>query len=402
MNVLDLEIDPSVLGWSPDLPAPYRELADRADQLAVRLAGDDHQWDVDGRFPWSEVAVLGSHGVLGLTHPEEVGGAGLPRLAAVVVIEALARHSFTLAEATQIAANGPAYVLSTIGHPSLRERWVPPVLAGETLVSIAISELAAGSSLAEIATTATAGPDGWSVSGTKCFVTGGSLAGAHLVMARMGSAEGARGLGYVLVDAAAPGCVVKHVHRKIGGNATPEAVIDLDAAGVDEEAVVIRPDAGGFALAMQSYNAMRIGIAGICCGVARRALDLAEAHLTQRVQGGRPLSSRQGLQWRVAELELELESARLLTYRAASRVDEHGFPDALDTARAKLAASRVAVSAADAAIQMLGWRGIVSAEDHPAERILREVRGWTIAGGTSESLLNMLGRAALSRDGRNR
>ncbi len=402
MKVLDLDIDPSAAGLSLELPAQYRELADRAGQLASRLAADDHKWDADGLFPWPEVAVLGSHGVLGMTHPEEVGGASLPRLAAVAVIEALAQHSFTLAEATQIAANGPAYVLSTIGHPRLRERWVPAVLAGETLVSIAITELAAGSSLAEIATTATAGPDGWSVSGTKCFVTGGSLAGAHLVMARMSAAEGVRGLGYVLVDADAPGCLVRRVHRKIGGNATPEAVIELDVAGVADEAAVIRPDAGGFALAMQSYNAMRIGIAGICCGVARRALDLAEDHLRQRVQGGRPLSSRQGLQWRVAELELELEAARLLTYRAASRVDAHGFPDALDTARAKLAASRVAVSSADAAIQLLGWRGIVSAEDHPAERILREVRGWTIAGGTSESLLNMLGRAALSTGGAGR
>ncbi|AXV06727.1 Acyl-CoA dehydrogenase, short-chain specific [Euzebya pacifica] len=402
MTVLDLQIDPTVRGWSPELPTVYQELADRAGQLAASLAGEDHLWDAEGRFPWPEVAVLGSHGVLGLTHPEEAGGAGLPRLAAVVVLEALAQHSFTLAEATQIAANGPAYVLSTIAAPRLRDRWVPRVLAGETLISIAITEVDAGSSLAEIATNATSDPVGWSVSGTKCFVTGGSLAGAHLVMARMGESPGVRGLGYVLVDAGAPGCDVRQVHRKIGGNATPEAVIDFAVAGIDDEAIVIHPDSGGFALAMQSYNAMRIGIAGMCCGVARRALDLAEAHLAQRVQGGRPLARRQGLQWRIAELELELESARLLTYRAASRVDEHGFPDGLDTARAKLAASRVAVAAADAAIQMLGWRGIVSAEDHPAERILREVRGWTIAGGTSESLLNMLGRAALSGHGSGR
>jgi alkylation response protein AidB-like acyl-CoA dehydrogenase len=257
----------------------------------------------------------------------------------------------------QIAINGPAFVLSTFGTERLRRSYVPPVIAGRSLISIAITEEDAGSALGETATRVTDKGDVVVVDGTKCFVTGGGLSSAHLVMARFGG-EGMRGLGYVLVPADAEGCRVVRTYEKLGGNAVPEAVVELRGCAVPADHVIIPGDpgsTGGFRRAMTTYNAMRLGIAAICCGVATRALCLAVRHLRTRQQSGRPLASYQGLRWRTAEI------------------------------------------AAGHAIQMLGWRGIVRDADHPAERLLREIRGWTIAGGTNEALLNLLAGELLDR-----
>lgn len=373
-------------------PRQHR-LQESARRVARSQAVGQASWERQREFPWAAARAMGTEGLLGLTHPVEVGGDAATRLDGMLALEQVARESFTLAEAMQIASNGPPYVLSVMGTTEIRDRYVPPVLRGDALISIAITEAQAGSSLGDTTTTARyVDDDTVVVSGEKCFVTAGPLASAHLVMARFGG-EGLRGLGYVLVPASAPGCRVVRTWDKLGGNAIPEAVIAFDEVEVSADHVIISGDpatADGFRQAMTTYNAMRLGIAAICCGVAARALDLMVERMQVRNQAGRPLAAFQGLRWRLAETAADLESARLLTYRAARMVDEQGFPPAREAALAKLAAGRVAVRAADEAIQLLGWRGIVSDEDHWAEQMFREVRGWTIAGGTTESLLNLI------------
>lgn len=383
------------------LDADQLDLQRTARATAREYGADQAQWEADGQFPWHAVSALADTGLLGLTHPTQVGGSEADRLTGILALEQVARESFTLAEAVQIAINGPAYVLSTIADSAVRDTYVPDVISGRALLSIAITEDEAGSSLGDTATTARRVQDGVVLDGTKGFVTGGSLASAHLVMARFGG-EGLRGLGYVLVPADADGCEVVQTYEKLGGNAIPEAVIRLRNCHVPADHVIIEGDptsTESFALAMTTYNAMRLGIAALCCGVAQRAIDLVVDHLNHREQFGRPLARFQGLRWRVARLDADLEAARLLTYRAARMVDDRGFPPARETALAKLAAAEVAIAAADEAIQMLGWRGVVRAPDHPAERLYREVRGWSIAGGTTESLLNLLARDVLDDRG---
>lgn len=387
-----------------DLTPEQLELQAWAAELLEDLQLDDHGWESEGRFPWEALGQLGEAGLTALTHPEGLGGRGASRLDAVLVLEQVAQASFTLAEAVQIATNGPAYVLSVLASPAVRDHYVPDVVAGRALISIAITEEDAGSSLGDIATTVTPTGDGHLlVDGVKCFVTGGGLASAHLVMARSAEGDGVRGLGYVLVPADAEGCEVVQEHEKIGGNAIPEAVVAFRGVRVPEDHLVVPGVAGssaGFRQAMASYNAMRIGIAAMCCGVAQRAIDDVVAHLSSRRQFDRPLADFQGLRWRVARNVADLEAARLLTYRAARMADEHGFPPARETALAKLAASEVAVRAADEALQMFGWRGIVRAAAHPVERRYREVRGWTIAGGTTEALLNLIADGVFAEAGR--
>ena len=368
--------------------------------LAATLAPDDHEWEERGEFPWKEYRRLADEGVLRLTYPAHQGGRGGSRMDAVLLQEQLAAQSFVLTEAVHVALNGPGYAIARLGDPQLAATWVPRVLSGDSIISIAITEYEAGTALSDIATTFTRLDDGSvRVDGHKCFVTAGGLADALLVVGRFGG-EGLHGLGAVLVDSTRPGLDVESTWTKMGGNAIPEVAVRFDGCEVPAHHVLVAGQAGsnqGLRDTLHMYDALRLGIAGICLGVAQGSIDRAVRHLRDRSQGGQRLADHQGLRWTWARLALQLEQARLLTYRAARLSDENGFPPAVETAMAKLAASEVAVAASEAAIQAMGWRGVVRAPDYAAERVYREARGWTIAGGTTESALNTLARDLFGR-----
>ena len=371
-----------------------------AADLASRFPSDDHRWEEDAEFPWAEYRSLAAEGVLRLTYPVDQGGRGGSRLQAVLLEEQFAARSFVLTEAVHVALNGPGYAISRVGHPQLAARWVPRVLSGQSIISIAITEYDAGTALGDLATTFTRQDDGsLRIDGHKCFVTAGGMADAILVVGRF-SGEGLNGIGAVLVDVTTPGLEVESTWSKMGGNAIPEVAVRFDGCVVPAENAVVVGESGstqGLRDTLHMYDALRLGIAGICLGVAQGSIDRAVSHLRERTQGGQRLADHQGLRWTWARLALQLEQARLLTYRAARLADENGFPPATETAMAKLAASEVAVAASEAAVQALGWRGVVRAAGHPAERVYREARGWTIAGGTTESALNSLARDLFGR-----
>ena len=315
-------------------------------------------------------------------------------------MEQLAGRSFVLAEAVHLALNGPARMIARVGTESLAHEWVPPVMAGRSMVAIAITELDAGTALGDLATTFRRNGDGSvEVEGHKCFVTAGSLADALLVVGRFGG-SGSRGIGAVLVPTSATGVQVGPVYDKLGGNAMPEAPVTFDGCRAPSSAVLVDGDetsSSSLKRVLHLYDAMRLGIAAICVGVAQASVDRAVEHLRSRHQGGQRLADMQGLRWTWARLALQVEEARLLTYRAARMADDEGFPPGPETAMAKLAASEVAVATTQAAIQAFGWRGIVRGADHPVERVARETRGWTIAGGTTEGTLNALARELFER-----
>lgn len=353
---------------------------------------DAERWEREGVFPWEHFKILAEHGILGLTLPHAYGGQQRPRIDAILVQEQIARICFTTAEAAHLCLNGPAYAISRIGNAHLKEKYLPDVAVGKCLMGIAITEEEAGSSLGEVSTRAKVGGATIMVDGNKCFTTAGDVASAFQVVVRFGG-EGLRGLGSVIVDTHTPGFSVGHIYQKMGGNGIHEAELHFDRCEIPRENVLItgEPDSdAGFKLTMRTYNTLRLGLAANSLGVAQAALDLIVPHLQQRRQFGTSLSSFQGLRWRIARIALELEQARLLTYRAAMLQDEYGFPLNYETALAKVAATEVALHASDEAIQFLGWRGITT--DYAAQRLYREVRGWTIAGGTTETLLDAIAR----------
>jgi alkylation response protein AidB-like acyl-CoA dehydrogenase len=350
------------------------------------------RWEREGIFPWEHFKVLAEYGILGFTLPQAYGGQQRPRIEAILVQEQLARVCFTTAEAAHLCLNGPPYAISRIGSEQLQEKYLPDVVAGKRLMGIAITEEEAGSSLGEVSTCAEVGEATITIDGNKCFTTAGDVANAFQVVVRFGG-EGLRGLGSVIVDTRAPGFSVGRIYQKMGGNGIHEAELRFDHCEIPcENALIISgPDSdAGFKLTMRTYNTLRLGLAANSLGIAQAALDLIVPHLQQRRQFGTSLSSFQGLRWHIARIVLELEQARLLTYRAAMLQDEYGFPPNYETALAKISATEVALHASDAAIQFLGWRGITT--DYAAQRLYREVRGWAIAGGTTETLLDTIAR----------
>lgn len=380
--------------------APFTEeqlrLRRRAQELAEHaFLPKAHTWDQEGKAPLENLNHLAEEGFLSLSAPARFGGSERPLIDVVLVQEQIARYCFATAELVQMAVNGPAYVIGQWGTPELQERYLPGVLAGQSLIGISVTEEQAGSSLGELSTTGRLVGDRVVVDGRKWFTTGGDICNAFQVLVRFGG-DGLTGLGCVVVDASTPGFSVEHTFDKIGGNAVREASLRFNHCEVPVTHILIPGEANstaGFKQFMTGYNRLRCGIAAMCLGVAQAAIDDIGSFLVSRHQFGGPLADKQGLRWRVAELEAELESARLLTYRAASYRDD--FPTLHHTALAKLKASEIAVRAANEAIQLKGSRGII--KEAATERRFREVRGWTIAGGTNEMLLDQIGKEVLAR-----
>lgn len=378
------------------LSTEQTELREWANDFAKReFAPRAAMWESEGRFPWENVETLAREGLLGLSLPARFGGRERPLIDAVLVLEQIARHCFATAEIVQLCVNGPAYAIAKLGSESLQERYLPKVVRGECLVGISITEEQAGSSVGETQATARPDGEGWIVEGRKSFTTAGDVCGAFQVLVRFGG-SGLKGLGSIIVDAGTPGFSVERTFDKMGGNAIKEAALRFEGCRVSGDDVPIPGDSdstSGFKATMNAYNRLRCGIASICLGVAQAALDEIGRFLNHRRQFGAALASFQGLRWRVARLAAELEATRLLVYRAAHLTDAHGFPLPHETAIAKLKASELAVRATDEAVQMLGSRGVL--RDFPAERRYREIRGWTIAGGTNEMLLDAIGSKVL-------
>jgi len=380
--------------------------ADRARLDAVRARAratiasihvNEQQWD-EGFFPWEAHRLFAQAGLVGLTLPSSHEGGDGTRAEAVALLEEVATTSFTLAEALQLCVSGPSFLLGKLANDRVRDQHLREVARGTRLITIAITERQAGSSLAEVETRFERVPDGIMITGEKVFVTGAPLAGAHLVLGRFGG-EGLAGLGCVLVDAKTPGVTLGETWRKIGGNGLPECIVRFDHALVPAENVIISgslEDRVGLRRTLEFYATMRLGIAAICLGVGTAAMRETARVLKDRRQFGQRLADFQGLRWRFARLGVRLEAARALTYSAALHTNEHGFPDPHLASMAKLVASEFAIDAADEAIQVAGWRGIVHGAQ-PGERLFRQVRPWAIAGGSNETVLNGLASEFLRR-----
>lgn len=275
----------------------------------------------------------------------------------------------------------------------MKDRWLPAVASGESVISIGITEPDAGSAVQELRTSLREAPGGgWLLNGYKNYSTLGHVADGILVWCRWPGGVGAAGIGAVVVDMDRPGVSVTGVHRSMGVHASTEAEVAFDDVEVGPDDVLIegvRGSTASFRTLLAHLNHERCGNASMCLGAAQGALEHAVRHLSERVIGGEPLSTRQGLRWKLADLAIELEGARLLLRRAVHLAGPGGTPPALETAMAKAAANRAARHVCDEAIGMFGGYGY--SRELPVERAYRDVRGLCIGAGTIEAQLNYIG-----------
>jgi alkylation response protein AidB-like acyl-CoA dehydrogenase len=328
-----------------------------------------------------------------VTIGEQWGGLGFGDVEAAIVLEEIARHDVSTAICCQLAFNGPPRGIEHLGSPALQDRWLPQVADGEAIISIGITEPDAGSAVQEMRTALKQdGPGGWRLDGYKNYSTLGHAASAVLVWCRWPGGEGARGIGAVIVPMDREGVSLVGRHRGMGIHAATESEIAFDGVAISEEDVLLAGDpASGepFKLLLSHLNHERCGNAAMCVGAAQGALERAAGYMRDRVVGGRPIADLQGLQWKLADMAVALEGARLLLDRAVRLAGPGGTPPALETAMAKTAANLAAKFVCDEAIQIHGGYGY--SREYPLERAYRDVRGLCIGAGTIEAQRNYIG-----------
>ena len=339
-------------------------------------------------FPRDVAKMLAEQGLLGITMREEDGGQGGSLMDAVIAIQTVAAHCPRSADVVQAGNFGAIRVLAEYGTDDQKARYLAPLLAGDKVISVGMSEPEAGSALTDLKTMATADGDGVRLNGTKVFSTHSPEADVFLIYCRYG--PGVNGIGSVLLDPETPGVTRGKPVMYLGGEEWCQ--LYFENAFVPAENILLRE--GGFKRQIAGFNVERLGNSARSVALGRYAFEMARKHATERIQFGRPLCEFQGLQWKFADMKLKLESAQLLLYRAAANADL-GFPSVEDTAMAKLACNLAGHEVASEAMQILGAAGY--SQDCIIEYCFRRTRGWMIAGGSSEMMMNRIAESIFDR-----
>lgn len=351
-----------------------------------RVAPRAAEIDRTDEFPWDIVALFREYGLLGLGMPEAVGGGGADMLTTALAIEEVARVSATASLLIAVQHLG-ALPIMLAGTPEQQRRYLAPVAQGEHLAAFALTEPEAGSDAGAARTKAVADQDGFVLTGTKVFITNGSVAKTMVVFAATEQDGQGRGMSAFVVPGDAPGLTVAHVEEKMGLHGSETAQLAFDQVRVGPDQLLGRVGEG-FKIAMRTLDRSRLGIAAQALGIAQGAFDLAHEHLATRRQFQRPLQEFQGLQWMLADMATRIEASRQLLYRACDVVEAAGF--AIDSsaevtrmsAMAKLMASDTAMQVTTDAVQLFGGYGYI--RDYPVERMMRDAKITQIYEGTNQ------------------
>ena len=376
-----------------DLPEATRELRDTALAFAAeRLAPFALEWDEKRHFPAETMREAAALGMATLYVREESGGAGLTRLDAAVVFEALATGCPTISAFLSIH-NMVAWMIDRYGSDAQRAEWLPSLIPMKRIASYCLTEPAAGSDAAALATRAVRDNQGYVLNGTKQFISGAGVSDLYLVMARTGGA-GAGGVSAFLVPKDTPGLSFGANEKKMGWNAQPTRQVILEDVRVPAEAL-LGDEGQGFRYAMSGLDGGRLNIAACSIGGAQAAIDKALAYVRERRAFGQEIARFQATQFRLADMVTELEAARTLMWRACAKLDA-GAPDATAfCAMAKRFATDTGFRVADEALQLLGGYGYLA--DYGIEKIVRDLRVHRILEGTNEVMRLIIARGMLGR-----
>ncbi len=345
--------------------------------------------DRTGRFPADVVREMGRVGLLGLSVPGDLGGAGAGAVAYALAVMEIAAADCSVA-VTMAVTSMVGETIARFGTRAQALRCCPPLASGEWLAgAFALSEPQAGSDSGALATRAARHPGGWVIEGEKQWITNGDLAGVVVVWARTDPAAGTRGISAFLVEQGAPGLRVGRHERKMGLRASSTVSLAFEDCFVPDSALLGAPG-DGFRIAMAALDGGRIGIAAQATGTIAAALEAAVAHARARRASGHAIGEIQAIELTLADTRTDHDAARLLTLRAAAR-KERALPFRREASMAKLFASEAAQRATARAVQIHGASGCTDA--FPVERYLRDARVQTIYEGTSEIQRTVVARS---------
>ena len=351
------------------------------------------------KFPAEAIKKLGEMGCCGMLMPEEWGGPGLDTISYVLMLEEVARVFTAMSTALGVTNSAVQVPLLMFGTEAQKKKYLRRMATGETLGAFCLTEPAAGSDAAGIQARAVRHGDSYKLSGTKTWVTNGSVAGVLLVFAKTDPAAGGKGLSAFLVEPGFAGFRVGRHEDKMGQRSSPSVEILLNDCVVPVENRM-GEEGQGLKIALSALDGGRIGIAAQAVGLAQGALEETVKYAKQRGAFGKKIADFQAIQWMIADMQTEIEAARALTYYAAWLKDTHPTKRGASSSKAKLYASEMVNRVVYKAVQVHGSVGYSRETD--VERMYRDARVITIYEGTSEVQRMIIARELLGEDGKQR
>ena len=350
-----------------------------------------YDWEKAGTMPREVFEAAAELGFAALYVPEDQGGSGLSRLDATLIFEALAAACPSIAAFLSIH-NMCIGMIARYGTASTRERWLPKLSSMEAICSYCLTEPGSGSDAAALRTRADRTNEGYVLNGTKAFISGGGYSDLYLVMCRTGD-SGPKGISALLVENGVDGLSFGAPENKMGWRAQPTAQVQMDDCAIDASCL-LGDEGQGFAYAMEGLDGGRLNIAACALGGAEASLRKALAYVGERKAFGNTLDQFQGLQFKLADMECELQAARVFLRQAAWKLD-NGAPDATKyCAMAKRLVTDTSFNVANDALQLLGGYGYL--EDYGLEKIVRDLRVHQILEGTNEIMRVIIARTLLA------
>lgn len=336
--------------------------------------------DETEEFPMENVKKMARYGLMGIPFPKEYGGAGGDYLSYILTVEELSKVCATTGVILSAHVSLGAGAINDFGTPEQKEKYLKPLAEGRKLGAFALTEPNAGTDSASQQTIAVLDGDHYVLNGSKIFITNGGVADTFVIFAMTDRTKGNKGISAFIVEKGFPGFSIGKIENKMGIRASSTAELIMQNCIVPKENL-LGQEGKGFKIAMHTLDGGRIGIAAQALGIAEGALAEATKYMKERKQFGRPLAAFQGLQWMVADMDVEIEAARYLVYKAAWN-KQNGLPYTVDAARAKLFAAKTAMEVTTKAVQLFGGYGFT--KDYPVERMMRDAKITEIYEGTSQ------------------
>ena len=355
-------------------------------EIIPKMRDDDR----NERFPADILEKMAPLGLLGAPLPEEYGGMGIDHVAYALMIEELGYASFALRSIVSAHISLFQQTLNQWGTEEQKQKYLPRTTKGELLGCFATTEPNVGSDVSSIETSAVRDGYNWRLNGNKMWISNGGVAGVALVFAQADKAKKHRGITAFLVEKGTPGFSSQDIHGKLGLRSANTAELILEDCVVTEDSVLGQVG-DGFKIAMTAFDEARLCVAAGSVGLAQACIDASVLYAQTRQQFGKPIGSYQLVQELIADMIVETEAARLLTYRAA-HLKNKGVRNTVETSMAKYYATEVALRAANNAIQVHGGYGF--SDEYPVERYYRDVKVGTLLEGTSQMHKLIIGREA--------
>lgn len=355
------------------------------------VARDAAERDRDEAFPHHHVEKMAELGFMGMMVDPEYGGGGMDTISYVIVIEELSKADASVGVICSVNNSLVCFGIDEYGTVEQKQKYLAPLAKGERLGAFCLSEPDSGSDAAAMKTTAKLDGDHYILNGTKNWITNGKHADYFVMTALTDPPKGHKGISTFIVDKNFEGFRVGKKEKKLGIRSSDTVSIIMEDCVVPKENL-LGSEGQGFKIAMETLNGGRIGIAAQALGIAQGSLDAAVHYSKERTQFGKPISKFQAIQFKLANMEAQINAARLLTYQAAW-VKDQGRAYAVEAAKAKLFASEVAVAASTEAVQIYGGYGYL--KDYPVERFMRDSKITEIYEGTSEIQRLVIARGLL-------